>query len=234
LVRISNSIASSKSVVTANPLANDMLAGINRLQKAGNAPDLIVDLGAAKGSWTHKAIKVWSDALYELVEPIGEQINRIPEDLKENPKVRITEAVAGSAAGKVDLTLTPDLDGSGIYGGEGENIRNVKVITVDDLIKDKPGDVLLKLDTHGYELPIFEGAKETLKRTQVVIVEVYGFHVAPTGKLFHEISDYLLKRGFRLYDIVDIMRRAKDQAFWQADAIYLREDHPVFSENSYK
>jgi hypothetical protein len=72
-----------------------------------------------------------------------------------------------------------------------------------------------------------------LKNTIVIVVEVYGFHVSPTGQLFHDVSGYLLGKGFRLFDIVDVMRRAKDNAFWQADAVYLKKDHPVFSNNQY-
>ena len=59
-------------------------------------------------------------------------------------------------------------------------------------------------------------------------MEVYGFKISPTCLVFHEMSDYSSQLGFKLIDIVDIMRRPGDQVFWQADAFYIRKDHPVF------
>ncbi len=168
------------------------------------------------------------------MEPIQEQINSISQSLKLNKRIEIFEGVAGSASGKVVFSITDDLDGSGVYGGTGENTREVPVLAVDEIMKnEKNGSVLLKLDTHGYEIPIFEGATDTLNKTEAIIVEVYGFHVSPTGKLFHELSDYLDSKVFRLFDIVDVMRRPKDNAFWQADAIYLKSDQLVFNDSSY-
>jgi len=106
-------------------------------------------------------------------------------------------------------------------------------VRLDDVITNQSKNILLKLDTHGYEIPIFEGAQLILPHTDVIIVEIYGFYVSPTGKLFHEISVFLKNKGFRLFDLVDIMRRPSDNAFWQADAIYLKESHEVFSSNKY-
>ena len=110
------------------------------------------------------------------------------------------------------------------------------MLSLDSVYKNsvRKGPLLLKLDTHGYEIPIFEGANSVLADAMAVIVEVYGFYVSPTARLFHDVSDYLSNRGVRLFDIVDVMRREKDGAFWQADAVFVREDQGLFADNSYK
>ena len=105
---------------------------------------------------------------------------------------------------------------------------------IDDIVTKDGGPFLIKLDTHGYEIPILEGAIKTLENTEAMIIEVYGFYVSPTAVLFHKLSEYLEKLGFRLFDIVDVMRRENDNAFWQADAVYLRIENSVFKENHYK
>lgn len=210
----------------------EMDNGIKRLYLLNITPNVIVDIGAAKGSWTKKAMDYWPGSVYKLIEPLREQIDMMPEIISSNAKVEIIEGAAGEKTGSVSFSITEDLDGSGVYG-EGENNRVVTVYNLDEICRDSKGSYLLKLDTHGYEIPIFEGAGETLKMTDAIILEVYGFYVSPTGKLFHQISEYLSRKGFRLFDIVDIMRRPKDDAFWQADAIFLRAEHPVFEDNSY-
>lgn len=209
-----------------------MIGGMSRIKDLGIEPTLIVDIGAAKGSWTKNALDYWPESVYKLIEPIREQIDMMPKSISNNAKVEIIEGAVGEKTGTVSFSITEDLDGSGVYG-EGENNRMVNVNNLDEICKDSHGSFVLKLDTHGYEIPIFEGAAKTLKYTDAIIVEVYGFYVSPTGKLFHELSDYLMDKGFRLYDIVDVMRRQNDNAFWQADAIYLRADHMVFNDNSY-
>ena len=111
----------------------------------------------------------------------------------------------------------------------------MEVESLDDVLinQNNKGPYLIKLDTHGFEVPIFEGAVQTLKDTELIIVEVYGFHIAPDSLLFGEICGYLDARGFRLFDIVDTMRRPKDNAFWQADAFFIKKSNPLFADNSY-
>lgn len=192
----------------------------------------IIDVGAAKGKWTEKASAHWPKSRKFLFEPIEEQMSQARALFKQDSLVEYILAVAGDENKKISFNVTEDLDGSGIYENE-NNAITVEMHPLDSFADRFQSPCLLKLDTHGFEIPIFKGAQQTLEMTDAVIVEVYGFYVSPTAKLFHEISAYLEARGFRLYDIVDTMRRPKDNAFWQADAVYLRNNHPVFSNNRY-
>lgn len=192
----------------------------------------IVDIGAAKGKWTEKASVYWPKSRKFLFEPIEEQMNQARDLLKHDPLVDYILAVAGDENKKLRFNVTEDLDGSGVYGQEG-NAITVEMRQLDQFVGRYQSPCLLKLDTHGFEIPIFKGGQRTLQITDAIIVEVYGFYVSPTAKLFHETTAYLQERGFRLYDIVDTMRRPKDNAFWQADAVYLKDNHPVFSSNRY-
>jgi FkbM family methyltransferase len=210
-----------------------MLDTMHRLKSIGINPELIIDIGAAKGKWTEKAMMIWPDSGYLLIEPLKEQLEQIHESLKNSTKVSIIEAVAGIDSGKVKINVSSDLDGSGVYGVN-ENTREVPVIKLDEKTRTVNGRIILKLDTHGYEIPIFTGAGQTLEKTEAIIVEVYGFIISPTAMIFHELSDYLFNRGYRLFDIVDVVRRKADHAFWQADAVYLKKTHTVFTNDSYR
>jgi len=210
-----------------------MEAGLNRVKASGLFPDLIIDIGAADGTWTEKSLAVWPVASYRLIEPLAEKTESLNKLNCAYPKIQYHLAVAGETEGEVGLNVSPDLDGSGVYGNDAGTLRKVPVTTIDTIAADTKGRVLIKFDTHGYEVPILKGAAETLKRTDVLIIEVYGFHISPTCLLFHELSAYLDDLGFRLADIVDVIRRPGDKAFWQADAFYFRKDNPVFLKNSY-
>jgi hypothetical protein len=95
------------------------------------------------------------------------------------------------------------------------------------------GPFLLKFDTHGFELPILQGAAETLKQTNAIIMECYGFRIAENSLLFPEMCVHMEKLGFRLGDIINIVRRPGDDMFWQCDAFFLRAEHPLFNKNTY-
>jgi FkbM family methyltransferase len=210
-----------------------MEEGLLRMKELGILPDIIIDIGAAQGKWTANGLKFWPNAKYELVEPLKENEGHLTELKKVHKNINFHLAVAGESTGETWLVVSPDLDGSGVYGGSSLNSRKVPIVKVDDIVKGTNGSILLKLDTHGYELPILKGSEDTLKRTSLLVIEVYGFRISPTCLLFHELSTELGKWGFRLIDMVDIMRRPGDQAFWRCDAFFIRKDHPVFERTTY-
>lgn len=199
----------------------------------GIRPECVIDVGAASGRWSLSCEEVWPAAAYRLVEPLEEDRATLAALTANRPGWRHVAAAAGAAPGEVAFSVAPDLDGSAVYGPEcGFEQRMVPVITLDSL--DVPaGDCLLKLDTHGYEVPIFEGASRLLGQVTLLIVEAYGQRITADSLLFHELCEYLAQRGFRPADVVDVMRRPSDGTFWQADLFFLRAGHPVFSDRSY-
>jgi FkbM family methyltransferase len=209
-----------------------MGAGLERLKSKGINPSCIIDVGAAQGTWSLKAIEQWHESRYQLIEPLHEQKDVLEELKKTHSNMDYHLAVAGEGPGEVYLNISDDLDGSGVYGQQTANSRRVPVIPIDHIAGSETS-YIIKLDTHGYEVPILKGAAKTLLNTQALIIEVYGFRISPTCLLFHELTAHLETLGFRLVDLVDIMRRPKDNVFWQADAIYIRKDHAVFGDNDY-
>ena len=197
-------------------------------------PKCVIDVGAASGRWSLCCEEVWPNAAYRLVEPLEEDRTALAALTATRPGWQHVAAAAGAAAGEVAFSVTPDLDGSAVYGPEcGFQQRMVPVTTLDSL--DIPsGDCLLKLDTHGYEVPIFEGASRLLEQVTLIIVEVYGHRLTSQSLLFHELCNYLYERGFRTAAVVDIMCRPSDGSFWQADLFFLRSNHPIFLNNRYQ
>ena len=53
------------------------------------------------------------------------------------------------------------------------------------------GPFLIKLDTHGMEVPILNGAKQTLQDASIVILETYIFSIGPESLLFDEMCRHM-------------------------------------------
>jgi hypothetical protein len=82
---------------------------------------------------------------------------------------------------------------------------------------DNRKNYLLKIDVEGWEVPqkILAGAKNTLSRTSVVVIEM-------TVDTFLARANILAASGFALWDHVDLCYY--DNALWQTDAIFVAKD----------
>ena len=91
-----------------------------------------------------------------------------------------------------------------------KEIKRMKLDTVMKDVGSSKGPFLLKIDVDGHELPILEGATETLKECSVVIIEA-------TLQNLAERLEFLLGHGFRLFDLVDVSYYAG--VLWQVDLV---------------
>lgn len=216
-----------------------MYKSLKRLYSLNLLPSTIIDVGAAEGTWTEKAQSIWPEAKYMLFEPLYERKEQLEElQKKSEGKIFLSFSAAGKEEAEVNFYVSDDLDGSAVNeknSFEGDS-RKVHVTTIDAQIEkfNLPAPYAIKLDTHGFEVPILEGAIKTLDNSLFVIIECYGFNITPDSLLFHQMCNHMEKYGFRLFDIVDTMRRDKDHAFWQCDAVFIRNTSDVFKSNSYR
>jgi Methyltransferase FkbM domain len=137
---------------------------------------------------------------------------------------------AGNSQGEINFDAGDPFGGQASPTAYSKNNVVVPMETVDGLVRKHglAGPFLLKLDTHGFEVPIFEGAGETLSNCAMLIVEAYNFTLCPGCLRFHELCAYLEARAFRCVDVYDILMRPRDQAFWQMDMVFISASAPVF------
>lgn len=215
---------------------SELGAALARMQALGISPKTVFDVGASDGQWTAEARKVFPHARYVLVEAQPHHKPALERYVKANPNTEFVMAAAGDHEGEVSFLVTPDP-----YGGratndatEGEAIT-VPCVTLDSLATKLSCEppFLIKMDTHGFEAPILEGAKTLLPETCAVIVEAYNFQIAKESLRFHEMCAYMEARGFRCLDVFDAMHREKDGALWQFDMVFAPAALSVFDYNGF-
>lgn len=217
-------------------LNGSMNCGFIRLQNLGIDVKTVIDVGAAKGDWSMLSKLHWPDASFVLFEPLAERKDQLENLVNANAGFYLVPAAAGKQKGWVSFAVAEDLDGSGVTSDtDNSNSRQVAVTSIQEEIRrlNLRGPFLVKLDTHGFEVPILEGCHEIWNDISLFIIECYGFRIAKDSLLFWEMCAYMEGRGLRLFDMVDIMRRPKDGAFWQCDAFFIKKDHELFTNNSY-
>jgi FkbM family methyltransferase len=218
-----------------NERALTMNQALSRCVARGVKVDTIIDIGASDGSWTRDCLKYFPNAYYLMVEAQEPHKAALEKFSNERKNVEYVLAAAGRTDGKIYF------DNSALFGGlasetplKGSYIE-VPVVSIDEEVKRRNlrGPYLVKLDTHGFEVPILEGAEKIVKNASLVIIEAYNYKLTDTSLRFYELCEYMKKLGFFTIEMVDFILRKRDNSFWQMDIFFVPCTNDEFKSNSF-
>jgi len=220
--------------LTRRDRAFEMDGLLARAAARGVAVDTWIDVGASDGSWSLQARRHFPKSRFLLFEPLVERQKALAT-LRRTQGFDSIAAAAGSEAGTVAFAIDAALDGSGVAAPGTAATRPVPVETVDHAVTERrlPGPYGLKLDTHGYEVPVLSGATAVLAQANLLVIEAYNFPLQAGCLRFHELCAWLEERGFRCCDLADPMRRPSDGTLWQMDLSFAPANSPIFASNRY-
>lgn len=204
----------------------------------------VIDVGASDGRWSLLALKAFPHARYLLVEAMADVHGRaLQEFTQRHPQAEAVLAAAGDKTGTVSFTTGGAFGGAASTGQadasaepSGQNTVTVPMTTLDAEVSRRglPGPFLVKLDTHGAELPILAGATETLRHASLVVIEAYNFQPGiAAGVRFPELCRRMEESGFRCLDLVEPQHRPLDGALWQMDLFFAPASHAAFQNEHY-
>ena len=209
---------------------------LTRIKARGTEVGTIIDVGAAKGAWGAATRKFWPGSHLHYVEANEGWRPNLKEIAENDPKVSYTIKGMSDGPGVIYFPVIEDPFGGAVFKQKPEDGRSytaVPATSVDTEVDEKklPGPYLLKLDTHGTEVDILNGATETLKNTALICIEMYNFG---GQKRFAQLIVHLEELGFRCVDVCEPMFRPIDGVLWQMDFIMAPRSNPAFSKLSYK
>lgn len=215
--------------------AGTMAGMLKRLHLAGEDPKTVIDIGASDGQWTRLALEWFPRSDYLLVEAQPCHGVALAEFGAGKAQVQVVMAAAGRSCGEIHFGASDPYGGLASTTPFAKNDLVVPVTTLDHEMATRSlkGPFLIKFDTHGFEVPILEGAVEVLKQTRVIIMECYNFKISPNCLLFPEMFGLLAGHGFRCADMADVVHREKDGALWQMDIAFVRDDAAVFADKRF-
>jgi FkbM family methyltransferase len=207
------------------------LAGVlQHAKNQGLAPKTIIDIGAAYGQFALRCRSVFPDAKYVLIEPLEEYAPFLEEVVATIPTAEYVRAAAASQQGQITINVHRDLVGSSLYLEQEDSSvngvpRTVPTVTIDGLIHERKWHppFLIKVDVQGAELDVLAGAKEALRSSEYVLLEVSFFEFFKDGPQFHDVIAFMKSQGFVTYDIYGLQHRPLDNALSQADLAFVRE-----------
>ncbi len=198
--------------------------------------ETVIDVGASNGHWSEQMMRHFPNAKYLLVEAQEAAHGAALQRFKAaHSNVEYELCAAGAHDGEIHFDASDPMGGLASHTPFPKNDIFVPMTTIDNLVSRRSlhGPFLIKLDTHGFEVSILEGARQTMAQSAMLIIEAYNFTLCPGALRFYELCQFLEPRGFRCVDLFDLMIRPGDHAFWQMDMVFLPTTHPVFESNRY-
>ena len=209
----------------------DRVLYIAKLNKLPGA-NIIIDIGAADGEISLLFSKAYPEAIIYAFEPIKSAFTNLYQNVKENPHILPVNKALGNTNGERIIHISESIRSSSIFEIEND-IKNTYLaeqlkykrdekINISRLDNEIPQDInvnIVKIDVQGYELEVLKGAKLTLLRTKLVVLEMQNHdHYIDAPKYFI-LDEYLRKSGFQLYDIIPSIREGNKLYEW--DGIYI-------------
>jgi FkbM family methyltransferase len=207
------------AVDSADPVAKWLLSGgFERDEREFVATvlrpgDLFVDGGAHVGSYTVLAARrVGPQGQVVAFEPEPENRRRLRRSIEANGLANVIVSELALSDGDAEETLARDGGNSGGHSLVAETIlqpagcMTVRTTTIDGFLARHLPDrrasrVVIKLDLQGLEAKALAGARETLRRSAAVIVELTPRFLELAGDDAASMIDGLLESGFRLESI---------------------------------
>lgn len=208
---------------------------LKRLAKYNVPFNTVIDVGASDGRWTNQVLQAFPEPEYLLVEAQPEHEPALKEFSRDRSNTTYIISAVGDAIGKINF------HGGGLFGGLAshtsfpEHNLVLDMTTLDALLCERAHKppFFIKLDTHGFEKQILDGASETLRDTSLLVIEVYNHKMGCDNLLFHEMCAEMGKLGFRCIDMFDPLYRPYDSSLWQMDLAFARSDWAQFSHPAY-
>jgi FkbM family methyltransferase len=206
-----------------------MQGALAQLKRLGFRPQTVIDVGVA---WqTDDLYREFPDSEILLIEP-QEEFEPCLKKICAEYKAQYVLAAAGAEPGKAIFNVHSERpDGSSLLKEvEGATVdgmpREVRVVTIDQMCAEKgmKGPYLLKLDAQGAELKVLAGAREILRETEAIHLEMSFFSSLVGAPQLYDVVSRLKELGFVAYDICGFLYRPLDGALAQADFVFVRED----------
>ncbi|MGZ8229804.1 MAG: FkbM family methyltransferase, partial [Burkholderiales bacterium] len=180
-------------------------------------PNLIFDVGAYRGEFAQRCLKLWPGARVVCFEPLEHAVHDL-YDLSRSGIGRIDVHRGLLGADEHEAVAFHEMETASSVLAEWAHqdpATHQRMTTLDAVVRDGyrgQAPHLLKIDTQGYELEVLKGAEASLPGMWAVIAELNLLDIHKDVPLIAEVMQWLHERDFVAYDICELHRRPLDDA----------------------
>ncbi|HKQ53326.1 MAG TPA: FkbM family methyltransferase [Pyrinomonadaceae bacterium] len=195
----------------------------------------VIDVGAHKGEFARMMRRTLPDARIISFEPLAEAFQELTASMKTDANFEAFNFALGEREGGVEMhknewtqssSLLPmaELHKEVFTYTKNETTEEIEIRRLDDVlggVKLRP-EILVKLDTQGYEDKVILGGEEVISQARLLVVET-SFQTLYEGQpLFDDIYQLLRARGFNYAGNSYQLLSPLDGTIMQVDAVFIR------------
>ena len=199
-----------------------------------NSKSTIIDIGAAEGVISQMFSEAFPLATIYAFEPINITFNTLKKNTAANKKIIAINKAIGNSIEERTIHVAERITSSSIFEIQ-KNIKNsyfasnlnhkqdenIRIVMLDDEIADIPEINIIKIDVQGFELEALKGARLTLQKTNIVLLEMQNHELYNRAPKYYELDEYLRKNNFELFDMIPSIRQ--DEMLYEWDGIYVNK-----------
>jgi FkbM family methyltransferase len=198
--------------------------------------DFVFDVGANKGQYAKELIfnKYYGDV--HSFEPLSEEFAIITRESKYYKNWKVYNYALGEKSAELTINVSKNKVSSSILPLTNEHLnaasesivigtQNILVNRLDDVMKNfniNKRNLMLKIDTQGYEYNVLLGAGDYLEKFQIIQIELSLRTMYRGEKNYLQIIEFLSKYNFRLASIEPGFYDEKSGELLQFDGIFCK------------
>jgi FkbM family methyltransferase len=209
------------------------------LRARGFDPRVVIDGGANVGQWLRIASSIFTEARFEVIEPVPACHRALDELSAGRPNITVHK-LALSAPGRSVVTMA----GGSAVGCTGSFVVDAgdpraeivcPAATLDTLFGGSIGSddrLFLKLDVEGREMEALQGAEDLLPLVEVLLIETQFFQIDGNGlPCFGDLVAFLRDGGLFTYDIATLSGRGRDNRLVLGDVVFARSTSAIRTDD---
>lgn len=203
-----------------------------------NRIDLIFDIGANEGQYAEMLFELGYKGKIVSFEPLTSAHEILKQKSKTKPNWIIAERCAiGNEDGEIFINISENSVSSSILkvmdshtksepSSKIINCEKTKIYKLDTIANQYIGsskNLLIKIDTQGYEDNVINGGLQTINISKGLQIELSLVKLYEGQKLFNEILERVTGMGFSLMQIEPSFTDKETGRMLQVDGIFFRE-----------
>ena len=177
--------------------------------------DVVIDVGANVGQFAESLRRVGFGGRIISFEPTQAAFDILQKKARKDKNWEIHQCGLGESAGQAEIfvsglsvcsSLLPFKQNAANHDKRIaiDHTEQITIRTLDEIAAGLTGNILLKIDTQGYERQVLEGGSATIPRMAGILMELPVIQVYEGVWEFLEAVKFMLDRGFVIAQVLPV------------------------------